>query len=129
MRLRLTFALCLIAFLPPALTHAQMQPTRNVDPLNKAAYFDPAYMGTPLVSSVDLVIPGMDHSRGSNWSVTFSVLIGANGRVKDAATGTNNEPYTWAARNALMRWTWKPQQVNGVPVSIAPTDSSFQMVA
>jgi hypothetical protein len=121
MRFKPILALGLLTLLCAARINAQAQPLRNVDPLNKAVYFDPSYMATQIMSSVEPVIPGMDPSRGSFWSVSFSVLIGTNGRVKDAATATNNEPYTSAAKNALMRWTWKPQLVNGVPVEVKTT--------
>jgi hypothetical protein len=114
-------ALGLLALLCATHINAQAQPLRNVDPLNKAVYFDPSYMDTQLMSSVEPVIPGIDPVRGSYLSIAFTVLIGTNGRVKDAATATNNEPYTSAARNALMRWTWKPQTVNGVPVEVRTT--------
>jgi hypothetical protein len=114
-------ALGLLALLCATRINSQAQPLRNIDPLNKAVSFDPSYMGTQLMSSVEPVIPGMDPVRGSYLSITFSVLIGTNGRVKDAATATNNEPYTSAAKNALMRWIWKPQTVNGVPVEVKTT--------
>src|SRR5580704_17124464 len=104
MNFKPVLALGLLALLCATRINAQAQPLRNIDPLNKAVYFDPSYMGTQLMSAVEPVIPGMDPSRGSYWSVDFTVLIGTNGRVKDVATASTNEPYTSAAKNALMRW-------------------------
>jgi hypothetical protein len=121
MNFKPVLALGLLALLCATRINAQAQPLRNIDPLNKAVYFDPSYMGTQIMSAVEPVIPGMDPSRGSYWSVDFTVLIGTNGRVKDVATASTNEPYTSAAKNALMRWIWKPQTVNRVPVEVKTT--------
>jgi hypothetical protein len=122
MSLKSIFAVCLLTLLCAARIDAQAQRLADVDPLNRAVYFDPSYMGTQLMSSVEPVLPGLDPDRGTYWSVSFDVLIATNGRVKAAAPASpSNEPYTSAAKNALMRWTWKPQLVNGVPVEVKTT--------
>jgi hypothetical protein len=122
MRLKPIFPVCLLVLLCASRTDAQAQRLADVDPLNRAVYFDPSYMATQLLSSVEPVLPGLDPERGTYWSVNFDVLIGTNGRVKAAVPASpSNEPYTSASKNALMRWTWKPQLVNGVPVEVKTT--------
>jgi hypothetical protein len=77
-------------------------------------------MLTQMVAHVDPEFPG-GYSPGQSMAISFNVVIGTDGHVKQMTALNGDEPYISAAKNALQRWTFKPQMWNGAPVAVATT--------
>jgi protein TonB len=64
--------------------------------------------------------PVRARARGAAGSVTLSILVGADGRVRDVRVLKADPPdlFEQAASDAVRQWTFAPGEYNGAPVDV-----------
>jgi len=73
-----------------------------------------------ITQKTDIQWPVSEKPNGDSMSV--DIVIGRDGRVKEAWTYSPvNNAFEDAALNAIRKWTFEPQNVNGVPAQIKTT--------
>jgi TonB family protein len=67
------------------------------------------------------VYPVAARNAGLSGSVTLSVIVGANGAVKDATFQGGPQALAQAAIDAVRKWVYKPTLLNDEPVEVETT--------
>lgn len=116
MPFKIITAAWIVALLGVAAVAARQQGAAGADSM--PVIFDGNYMESQIITQVDPDYPWGSPGPKQKCTISFTVIIGTDGRVKEARALGDFEPFTSAARKAVLRWRWKPQTKNGIPVVV-----------